>query len=102
MAAGPEQWSSLGMAQMRGNGVLVLTDDELFFQMWAPKRELNISIGNITAVETPRTFLGKTKFKALLKIVFKDEKNQSDSAAWLVGNLSDWKTSIEKIIKSDA
>jgi hypothetical protein len=91
---------SLSMTQIRGNGVLVLTENELFFQMWAPEKELGIKITDITGVEIPRTFLGKTKGKPLLKVLFKNEKGESDSAAWLVNKLSDWQTAMDKIAKT--
>ncbi|MCK4953145.1 hypothetical protein KAS14_05120 [Candidatus Bathyarchaeota archaeon] len=29
---------SLGLGQVRGNGVLVLTEKELYFEMWSPKK----------------------------------------------------------------
>ena len=29
---------SLGLGQIRGNGVLVLTEKELYFEMWHPKK----------------------------------------------------------------
>ncbi|MBU1043087.1 MAG: hypothetical protein KJ915_01660 [Candidatus Omnitrophica bacterium] len=89
---------SLGMAQIRGNGVLVLTDEELFFKMWAPAKELSIKLSDIIGLEMPKSFLSKTKFKPLLKIMFKNQKKQPDAAAWLVGNLSDWHKSIQKTL----
>ncbi|MFH1062197.1 MAG: hypothetical protein V1747_04835 [Candidatus Omnitrophota bacterium] len=91
---------SLGMAQVRGNGVLVLTENELFFQMWAPRKELSIKNTDIREVKIPRTFLGKTKGKLLLNVLFKNKKGNVDSAAWLVNNLSDWQSAIDKIVKA--
>ncbi len=91
---------SKGMGQVRGNGVLVLLDGELYYEMLIPKKELRIPFESMIAVETPKFFLSKSKGRSLLKIVFKNEKDESDSAAWLVGNLSHWKSSIEKIIES--
>jgi hypothetical protein len=93
---------SLGVTQMRGNGVLVLTEHELFFQMWAPQKELRIKSAAIIGVENPKTFLGKTKFKPLLKVIFKNEKNEIDSAAWLVNKLYGWQSAIEKIVEANS
>jgi len=89
---------SIGMMQIRGNGMLVLTDKELYFRMWAPKRELSIPVGSILTIETPRSHLGKTVGRALLKVVFRDENGQRDSAAWLVRDLPSWKGSLETLI----
>ncbi|MFW9952864.1 MAG: hypothetical protein ACFFKA_22310, partial [Candidatus Thorarchaeota archaeon] len=38
---------SSGVWKIRGNGVLILTEKELFFGMWKPKRELVILIESI-------------------------------------------------------
>ena len=50
--------SSAGLGQVRGNGVLVLTADELYFLMFAPHRELTIPLNTVTSVSTPRSHLG--------------------------------------------
>ncbi|MCK4818238.1 hypothetical protein KA005_20885 [bacterium] len=86
---------SRGFAQMRGNGVLVLTDEMLFFEMWVPSKELSIPVSSITGVETVRSFLGKTKGWPLLKINFTNESKEADSAAWLVDRLEEWTKIIE-------
>ena len=92
---------SLGMMQVRGNGVLVLTENELYFQMWVPKKEFNIPIVSIVTIETTRTHCGKGSAFRLLKIVFKDEKGKTDSIAWVVKNLSNWKDTLERLIQKD-
>lgn len=92
---------SLGAAQIRGNGVLILVEGQLFFQMWAPQKELSIKFADIKGVETPKLFLGKSKNKPLLKVLFKNEKRELDSAAWFVKKLSHWQAAIEKIAKTN-
>ena len=87
---------SKGVAQMRGNGVLLLTKEEIFFEMLVPKKELHIPISNISDIETPKSFLGKSKFMPLLKVKFKNDQGESDAAAWLVRDLAGWKEAIEK------
>ncbi|MFH1093530.1 MAG: hypothetical protein V1739_05165 [Candidatus Omnitrophota bacterium] len=89
---------SLGAAKVRGNGVLVLAEGVLYFEMWVPGRELSIPFSSITGVETPKVFLGKTKGKALLKVCFKNQSGNADSAAWLLNNLTHWQSAIEKIV----
>ena len=79
-----------GYGQIRGNGVLALTDEELYFLMWIPKREIRIPLEDVIEVSTPKTHLGKTKMQPLLKISFTNREGESDSVAWLVPDLEDW------------
>ncbi len=85
--------------QIRGNGFLILTKDELFFQMWTSKKEISIPISNLRSTETVKSFLGKTVFAPLLKVNFQNEHNDSDSIAWLVKNLHQWVKTINDLIK---
>jgi hypothetical protein len=34
----------------------------------------------------------------LLKVYFTNEKNQDDSAAWLINHLREWKDALEQLI----
>jgi hypothetical protein len=80
---------SRGVAQVRGNGCLVATDDAICFAMWAPRREMTIRRSDIVTVETPRSHLGKSKGIPLLKIVYA-EGSSRDSVAWAVRDLDTW------------
>jgi hypothetical protein len=81
--------SDRGMAQIRGSGILVLTEEALHFEMLFPERKSRISLDKISGIETPGSFLGKTKGRKLLKIDhLKDSKPVS--SAWLVNYLDDW------------
>jgi hypothetical protein len=86
---------SLGVMQARGNGTLVLTDKELYFERWLPRREYRIPLAAIQAIETPSSYLGKTNFRPVLKIVFKDENGQTDSMGWLVSDVAGTQQAIE-------
>jgi hypothetical protein len=86
---------SRGVMQLRGNGTLALTDTELFFEQWIPRREFRIPLSAIQAIEMPASFLGKTNFRPLLKVVFKDEAGNTDSMAWLVPNVEGLKRALE-------
>lgn len=88
---------SLGMGQIRGNGTLVITDENLYFQLWLPKREFWIPLNSITAIEMPRSHLGKSKLRPLLKVVFQNEQDQRDSMAWLVADPYTLKKALEAI-----
>lgn len=81
---------SAGMKQVRGNGILLLTSSQLYFRMLLPKKEVLIPLRNIVSVETPKSYLGKTKGMKLLKVNFRNDTGASDSAAWLVDHLEEW------------
>jgi hypothetical protein len=87
---------SRGVMQMRGNGTLVLTDSELYFEGWLPRREFRIPLGAIQTIETPTSYLGKTNFRPLVKVVFRDAAGQTDSMAWLVPDVGGLKHALEE------
>jgi hypothetical protein len=95
-AAGFFGQQSRGAMQIRGNGTLILTDSELIFEMWLPSREFRIPLASIESLENPMSFLGKSRFTPLLKIVFIDERGNKDSMAWQVRDLSGWMQQIDK------
>lgn len=78
---------SEGVGQMRGNGTMLITDDELVFELWIPRKLIVIPLENITSIATPKSFLGKSYFKPLLQLDFTDETGRDDSAAWFVPDL---------------
>lgn len=88
---------SEGLTQIRGNGVLLLTQDEVYFKMWVVQKVIHIPISQIERVETPRSYLKRSKSLPLLKIVFKGQDGQIDSVAWYVNNLIDWQRAIKKL-----
>jgi hypothetical protein len=85
---------SCGIAQIRGNGCLALTADEVLFVMWVPRRELRISRERISAVERAGSHLGKTVGRPLLRVRFADEVGRDDSVAWLVHDLPAWEAAL--------
>ncbi|MEA2432750.1 MAG: hypothetical protein QOG54_207 [Actinomycetota bacterium] len=85
---------SRGAAQMRGNGCLAITPDEVVFLMWLPRRDLYIPRQRITSVERVRSHLGKRIGRDLLKITFTDETGNPDSAAWFVHDLPAWEAAL--------
>lgn len=86
---------SKGVMQMRGNGTLVLTDNELYFEGWLPRREFRIPVSAIQSIETPNSYLGKTNFRPLLKVAFKDDAGGIDSMAWLVSDVEAARQAVE-------
>lgn len=88
---------SSGIAQIRGNGFLAFTNSRIYFLMYSPKREIAIPWDRVVTVEKPRSFLGKTKFQPLLKIVFTNEAGERDAVAWLVGDVDAWVVDVHRL-----
>ncbi|MEJ2294342.1 MAG: hypothetical protein P8Y23_06185 [Candidatus Lokiarchaeota archaeon] len=91
---------SKGVNQIRGNGVLILTDKELYFGMWTPKKDLKVPIVAIKDVENPKSFLNKSIFRRLLKITFENDISEIDTAAWYVKALDIWTRELERLIRN--
>ena len=92
---------SLKSFQIRGNGVLVLTQEELYFEMWHPKKVLRIPIPSIIKTKSIKSFLHKSIFRKLLKVVFRNEDGDEDAAAWWVTSVNDWIEKIEHLIEKE-
>jgi len=86
---------SLKLRQVRGNGVLVLTSEELYFEMWISKRVFRIPIYSIIDLEETKWHLRKTKNRLLLKIIFTNSMGETDSVAWIVRDLDLWINEIQ-------
>ena len=81
---------SRGRGQVRGNGWLVLTNEELRFRQWVPERDTTIPLQAVTAVETPRAWLGKTIGSKLLCVRWRTADGSHDAMAWAVSDLEEW------------
>ena len=81
---------SRGRGQMRGNGRLVLTPEELRFRQWIPQRETTIPLAAVTSVGTERTWLGKWVGSRLLCVRWRTPDGSEDAMAWQVGDLDGW------------
>lgn len=81
---------SLAGTQMRGNGTLILTDSDLIFEMWVPNKQFRIPLRSIQSIENPTSFLGKSRFTPLLKVVYINDQGATDSMAWQVPDLAGW------------
>ena len=82
--------SSSGYGQVRGNGVLALTEKGLRFRMLAPRKTLFIPLDHIREVSHPRWFLGRSKSRKLLQVDFFTQEGEKDAAAWLVPDYEWW------------
>ncbi|MFX1325345.1 MAG: hypothetical protein ACFE8N_10325 [Promethearchaeota archaeon] len=90
---------SLGVWKVRGNGLLILTDEELYFGMWKPQKEFSIPINSIIEITNPKSHMNKYILKPLLKVIFRNKEGESDSAAWYVSNLERWNKLMTERIK---
>ena len=81
---------SRGRGQVRGNGRLVLTPDELRFRQWIPQHETTIPIAAVTSVGTERTWLGKWVGSKLLCVRWRASDGSEDAMAWQVPDLEGW------------
>ncbi|MFX0039902.1 MAG: hypothetical protein ACFFCY_11650 [Promethearchaeota archaeon] len=88
---------SSGVWKIRGNGVLILTEKELFFGMWKPKRELVILIESIIEITNPNSHMYRSISRPLLKVTFFNKDGETDSAAWYVRNLDNWNKVLNRL-----
>jgi len=93
-------FKSKGKKQIRGNGALVLTREELWFSRVLPQMEISIPIRNIRTVKLVRSHLGKTVFRPLLLVEF-FHRGREDAIAWLVKNPEEWQKKIEELRRQD-
>jgi hypothetical protein len=87
---------SRSVTQIRGNGILLLTDADLVFGMFRPARDVVIPLPNIVKIELAESHLAKTAFQPLLKVYFTDETGHVDSAAWRLANPAQWKARLDR------
>lgn len=81
---------SRGRGQVRGNGWLVLTPEELRFRQWTPQRDTTISLAAVTEVGTERSWLGKWVGSSLLCVRWRTAAGGEDAMAWQVPDLEEW------------
>ena len=81
---------SRGRGQVRGNGRLVLTPEELRFRQWVPQRETTIPLAAIISVGTERAWLGKWVGSKLLCVRWRSSDGSEDAMAWQVRDLKGW------------
>lgn len=91
---------SKGYAQVRGNGALALTDRGIRFRMLLPRRHLFIPLASVRGTSRQRSFLGKTKFRELLRVDFVNDRGEEDACAWLVPSLDWWLEAVEALRSS--
>ncbi len=91
---------SKGAKQLRGNGALILTKDQLYFARAVPFKEYTIPLKSVSKVSLPNSFNGRSILSTLLCIQYKTG-SESDAIAWAVKDPGSWKKAIEKL-RTDA
>lgn len=89
---------SAGVTQWRGNGIMVLTQSELYFEMILPKRSWTIPISSIQAIENPKSHLAKSRGIPLLKVTFRNQTGGMDSIAWSLPATDTWTKTLQDMI----
>ena len=88
-----------GYSHFRGNGYLVLTEDELYFERQLDRKIIIIPIGAIVRVERTRRLGGQSPGKMMLKVVFEKQDGEQDAIAWKVKKLDQWIEEISIMVK---
>ncbi len=86
-----------GHSHLRGNGYLVLTGDELFFEREMDGKIIMIPLSSIIKVDRTRRLGGQSPGKLMLKVEFKTQEGAEDAIAWKVKELEEWLKQITKM-----
>jgi len=65
--------------------------------MWHPKKVLQIPTSAIINVEITKSFLHKSVFRKVVKVMFKNENGEEDAAAWWVSSLDNWIEELKEV-----
>ena len=87
--------TSQGKTQLRGNGPLVATTDQIWFRRIGANDALEIPRVSITATEIVSSHLGKSVGRPLLKVTFRTPDGSIDDVAWYVPDAHGWASALE-------
>ena len=88
-------------SNLRGNGLLVLTEEELQFWMWTSDKRLTIPLSGITLIDTVRKFAGRWGRLPMLHIKF-HSAGEILETAWILTNAQSWVEEIKGLKSGDA
>ncbi len=89
---------SSGRAQFMGNGLLALTREGLGFRMLLPHKYIFIPLDRVRQVSQVKSFLGRTRGGALLRVDFAGDQGSDDACAWLVPSLDWWVNALNSLL----
>ena len=78
-----------GYSHFRGQGYLVLTEDELYFARQLVKKIIEIPTDSIIKVEKTKRLAGQGP-GMMLKVVFRTQDGEPDAIGWKVKELERW------------
>lgn len=90
---------SQGMVQVRGNGVIALTGDDLRITRAAPSAEWRIPFDQIKEVTLESSFLGKRRSMQVLVITFAEDGQPADRIGVYVRQPQAWLEAIKQMAK---
>jgi len=90
-----------GYSHFRGQGHLVLTEDELYFERQLVKKIIKIPTGSIVKVDKTKR-LGGQGPGMMLKVVFKTQDGEQDAIGWKVKELEQWIKEISLMARNSA
>ena len=91
---------SAGRGQLRGDGVLILTAEELRFDMWSPERRLVIPLAAVLRVDTTKRHAGRYSVKPLLRVTWRDAHGLEDAAAWALTERDEWARALDDAVRA--
>ena len=89
-----------GYSHFRGQGYLVLTEDELYFERQLVKRIIKIPTDSIVRVDKTKRLAGQGP-GMMLKVVFKKQDGEQDAIGWKVKEFDRWVKEISLMAKGE-
>jgi hypothetical protein len=85
-----------GYSHSRGQGYLVLSDEELYFERLIARKVVPIPFGAIVSAGKTRRLAGQNLVRNMLQIEFKDKNGNLDAIGLVVKELDRWIQEINK------
>jgi len=85
-----------GVLQVWGNGCLALSDSQIVFQRWLPRRQWIIPRADVREVDETYVHLGKSHGGRLLRLRFAGSDGVEDVVAFSVGDVDMWTAALRR------
>jgi len=82
--------TSKGLAQSSGQGCLLLTDEQIFYAQWEPRRRVRIRIDQVIDAKVTTEHERPTGGVPMLLVKFEDDTGEEDRATWIVDAPDRW------------
>jgi len=92
--------ASAGRGQLCGDGVLILTAEELRFDMWSPEMRLVIPLAAVLRVDSTKRHAGRYSVKPLLRVTWRDAHGLEDAAAWALTERDQWVRALDGAVRA--